>query len=123
MVIGLTRFLLRPRLRCANLATRSYRLLLSQVRTDWLERYGVGPELVETYVDRSTYTDKSLAAANWLRIGQSLGRGRTSASKQARPQSINLKTAIEMATKEHKDRKEKGFRGQGQRRVAHPASE
>ncbi len=34
-----------------------------------------------------------------------------------------LKTAIEMATKEHKDRKEKGFRGQGQRRVAHPTSE
>lgn len=88
LVIGLSRFLLRPGLRCANLATRAYRLLLSQVRADWLERYGVGPELVETYVDRSTYTGKSLAAANWLRIGQSLGRGRTSASKQARPQSV-----------------------------------
>lgn len=87
-VIGLARFLLRPGLRCANLASRSYRMVLSRVRTDWLERYGVRPELVETYVDRSTYTGKSLAAANWLRIGQSLGRGRTSASKKARPQSV-----------------------------------
>ena len=44
-------------------------------------------------------------------------------SVKAGPESLNLKTAIEMATKEHKDLKEKGFRGQGQRRVAHPASE
>jgi hypothetical protein len=87
-VIGLSRFLLRPGLHCANLASRSYRLVLSRVRADWLERYGVRPELVETYVDRSTYTGKSLAAANWLRIGESLGRGRTSASKSARPKSV-----------------------------------
>lgn len=67
-VIGLARFLLRPGLRCANLASRSYRLVLSRVRTDWLERYGVRPELVETYVDRSTYTGKSLAA-HWSKPG------------------------------------------------------
>ncbi len=38
--------------------------------------------------DRSTYTGKSLVAANWLRLGQSLGRGRTTASTAARPQSV-----------------------------------
>jgi hypothetical protein len=37
---------------------------------------------------RPTYTGKSLVAANWLRIGQTQGRGRTSPSKKARPQSI-----------------------------------
>ncbi len=87
-VIGLSRFLIRPELHCANLASRCYRLVLQQVREDWFERYGIRPVLVETYVDRSTYTGKSLAAANWLRIGQSLGRGRTTASKAARPQSV-----------------------------------
>lgn len=87
LVIGLSRFLIRPGLRCANLASRTYRLVLQRVREDWCERYGFQPVLVETYVDRSTYTGKSLVAANWLRIGQSLGRGRTSASKKARPQS------------------------------------
>jgi len=88
LVIGLSRFLIRPGLRCANLASRCYKLVLQQVREDWLERYGLKPVLVETYVDRSTYTGKSLVAANWLRIGQSLGRGRTSPSKKARPQSV-----------------------------------
>lgn len=86
-VIGLSRFLIRPELHCANLASRSYRLVLGRVAQDWFARYGLRPVLVETYVDRSTYTGKSLAAANWLRIGQSLGRGRTSASKAHRPKS------------------------------------
>jgi hypothetical protein len=87
-VIGLSRFLIRPELRCANLASRSYRLILQRVRQDWFDRYGVKPVLVETYVDRSTYTGKSLVAANWLRIGQTLGRGRTSPNRQTRPQSV-----------------------------------
>jgi len=87
-VIGLSRFLLRPELRCANLASRSYRLILQRVRQDWFDRYGVKPVLVETYVDRSTYTGKSLVAANWLRLGQTLGRGRTSPNRQTRPQSV-----------------------------------
>src|ERR1019366_9439982 len=83
-VIGLARFLLRPGLRCANLANRCYALALPRARTDWQERYGVSPFLVETYVDRSTQTGKSLVAAHWLRIGQTLGRGRTTASKKER---------------------------------------
>ena len=87
-VIGLSRFLIRPQLHCANLASRCYRLVLQRVRADWFDRYGIRPLLVETYVDRSTYTGKSLAAANWLRIGQSLGRGRSSPGKQVRPQSV-----------------------------------
>lgn len=87
-VIGLSRFLIRPGIRCANLASRCYRLVLERVRSDWMERYGIEPVLVETYVDRSTQTGKSLVAANWLRIGQSQGRGRTSASKKIRPASV-----------------------------------
>lgn len=88
LVIGLSRFLLRPGLRCANLASRSYQLVSRQVREDWFQRYGVRPVLVETYVDRSTQTGKSLVAASWLRIGQSLGRGRSTFSKKARPHSV-----------------------------------
>ena len=87
LVIGLSRFLIRPELHCANLASRCYQLVLQRVRADWFDRYGVRPVLVETYVDRSTYTGKSLVAANWLRIGQSLGRGRTSPNPRVRPQS------------------------------------
>jgi len=88
LLIGLSRFLIRPELHCANLASRAYGLVLARVRADWFERYGLSPVLVETYVDRSTYTGKSLVAANWLRIGQTQGRGRTCPSQHARPQSV-----------------------------------
>jgi hypothetical protein len=87
-VLGLSRFLLRPGLRCANLSTRCYKLVLKRVRADWLKRYGLQPELVETYVDRSTHTGRSLVAANWLRIGTTQGRGRTSPSAKVRPKSV-----------------------------------
>jgi hypothetical protein len=87
-VIGLSRFLLRPELRCANLASLTYRRVLQRVRADWEARYGIQPVLVETYIDRSTYTGKSLVAANWLRLGQTQGRGRTSPSRSARPKSV-----------------------------------
>ena len=87
-VIGLSRFLIRPGVVCSNLASTVYRLALKQVRPDWLQRYGVEPLLVETYVDRSTHTGRSLVAANWLRIGQSQGRGRSTARKADRPKSL-----------------------------------
>jgi len=75
-VVGLSRFLIRPGLRAPNLASQCYGLVLRQVRRDWQERYGVQPELVETYVDRAHHLGKSLAAANWRRLGSSAGRGR-----------------------------------------------
>ena len=75
-VIGLARFLIRAALRVPNLASRCYGLALRQVGSDWQERYGRKPVLVETYVDRVRHQGRSLAAANWRRLGQSKGRGR-----------------------------------------------
>ncbi|MBI4326012.1 MAG: IS4 family transposase [Chloroflexi bacterium] len=86
-VIGLSRFLIRPGIRWPNLASRCYRLLLERVADDWQERYAVKPVLIETFVDRSTQTGTSLSAANWQRLGQSGGRGRSSPSVQVRPKS------------------------------------
>lgn len=82
-VICLSRFLIRPGLKCANLATYCYGKVLKRVRADWEQRYGIVPVLVETYVDRSTHTGRSLVAANWMRIGTTQGRGRTSPSKKS----------------------------------------
>lgn len=75
-VIGLSRFLIRSGLRVPNLASQCYSLVLGQVGQDWQQRYGLRPVLVETYVDRVHYQGRSLAAANWRRLGQSKGRGR-----------------------------------------------
>jgi hypothetical protein len=86
-VIGLGRFLIRPGVRSRNLASHAYGLLLARVAQDWQERYGVKPVLIETFVDRSTQTGKSLSAANWRRLGQSQGRGRSSPSAQVCPKT------------------------------------
>jgi Domain of unknown function (DUF4338)/Transposase DNA-binding len=81
-VIGLSRFLIRPGLSCPMLASRCYGLVLKQVAADWLERYGIKPVLVETYVDRVQHQGRSLAAANWRRLGESKGRGRDDRQRQ-----------------------------------------
>jgi len=75
-VAGLSRFLIRREVRCANLASKVYSLVLSRLAQDWQARYRVKLLLVETFVDRSCFTGRSLSAANWIRIGQSKGRGR-----------------------------------------------
>ena len=75
-VIGLSRFLIRREVQCANLASKVLSLALKTVADDWLRRYAVKPLLVESFVDRSRFTGRCFAAANWMRIGQSTGRGR-----------------------------------------------
>ena len=84
-VIGLSRFLIRRGLRVPNLASQCYGLALGQVASDWQARYGHQPVLVETYVDRQRHDGRSLAAANWRRLGQSKGRGRDDRRRQQAP--------------------------------------
>jgi hypothetical protein len=81
-VLGLSRFLIRPGLCRPNLASECYGLVLSQVASDWEQRYGLRPVLVETYVDRSSHQGRSLSAANWRRLGESKGRGRDDPRRQ-----------------------------------------
>ncbi len=75
-VIGLSRFLIRKEVRCGRLASKLLSLAIDQVKSDWKVRYGVEPLLVETFVDRTRFLGLSLAAANWRRIGASIGQGR-----------------------------------------------
>jgi len=75
-VIGLSRFLIRQEVHCTNLASKVLSLVLSRVAGDWQTRYGIRPLLVETFVDRSRFTGLCFAAANWMRLGTSLGLGR-----------------------------------------------
>ena len=75
-VVGLWRLLIRREVHCANLVSKVLSDVLARLPEDWQTRYGVRPLLVETFVDRSRFTGRSLSAANWLRIGVSTGRGR-----------------------------------------------
>jgi hypothetical protein len=75
-VVGLSRLLIRQEVQCTNLTSPVLSLALARLPEDWQARYGVQPLLVETFVDRSRLTGRSLSAANWLRVGLSTGRGR-----------------------------------------------
>ena len=79
-VVGLSRFLIRPCVRCRNLASKALSLALRRLPDDFRSRYGYRPLLVETFVDQERHAGTSLAASNWLRVGETAGRGRYAAS-------------------------------------------
>ena len=88
-VIGLSRLLIRPAVRCDNLVSKVWSRVAAGLAEDWFHRYGVRPLLVETFVDRTRFLGRSFAAANWQRLGQSTGRGRLGPrTPQASPKDI-----------------------------------
>lgn len=83
-VVCLSRFLIRPSVRCANLASRVLAMAEEALPADFQQRYGYRPWLLETFVEQQTHTGASHQAANWLKIGQTCGRGRQDRSGQGR---------------------------------------
>ena len=75
-VVGMCRFLIRPGVTCRNLASRVLGRAVRAVGEDFRERYGYRPWLLETFVDEREHSGVSLRAANWVRLGESAGRGR-----------------------------------------------
>ena len=75
-VVGLCRFLIRPGVRCHNLASHVLGRTVREVGEDFERRYGYRPWLLETFVDETAHSGTSLRAANWVRVGESCGRGR-----------------------------------------------
>ena len=75
-VVGLCRFLIRPGVVCRNLASHVLGRAARALREDFERLYGYRPWLCETFVDEREHTGASLRAANWVRVGESAGRGR-----------------------------------------------
>ncbi len=73
-VICNSRFLLVPRV--AHLASHVLSLCARRVRQDWVERYGVRPVLLETYVEQDRFEGICYRSANWVHVGATQGRGR-----------------------------------------------
>lgn len=74
-VVGLSRFLIRPDVRCRNLASHVLGQLLRRLRADFCARYGFAPWLIETFVS-PPFDGASLRASNWQWLGETAGRGR-----------------------------------------------
>lgn len=75
-VINMNRFLIRPMVHCANLASHVLALCVRRVAEDFERRYGVRPWLLESFVENPTYEGSCYKAANWIAAGQTKGRGR-----------------------------------------------
>jgi hypothetical protein len=76
MVVGMSRFLIRPRVQCRNLASKVLGLSLAALPDDFERQYGYRPWLVESFVDTRYYSGACYRAANWIVVGKTKGRGR-----------------------------------------------
>jgi hypothetical protein len=84
-VLDMRRFLIRPSVRCENLASRVLSLVSEQVGADFQRRYGFEPWLLESFVNTEAYEGTCYQAANWLCVGESLGRGRNGPTEPTVP--------------------------------------
>ena len=74
-VVCMSRFLIRPGVSCANLASHVLGRVLRRLPRDFDARYGYRPWLVETFVDPA-HDGTCLRAANFVHVGRTAGRGR-----------------------------------------------
>jgi hypothetical protein len=75
LIVGQSRFLILPWIRCRNLASRTLSMAVERLPTDWEACYGFRPALLETFVE-SRFHGTSYKASNWINVGNTKGRGK-----------------------------------------------
>lgn len=73
----------------AHLASFLLSRCLRRLRADWQCTYGQDLALVETFIQKDRFDGRCYAAANWICVGQTQGRGRNDRFKQ---QTLPVKT-------------------------------
>ena len=76
LVINNRRFLLLPWVEVKYLASRVLSGAAKVVSSDWKNRYGYQPALIETFIDKKRFSGRSYKAANWICLGETIGQGR-----------------------------------------------
>ena len=82
-VIGMSRFLIRPSVRCHNLASMVLGMTLRSVAQDFEDQYRYRPWLVESFVDSEFFAGTCYQATNWVAVGKTKGRGRQDREHQS----------------------------------------
>ncbi len=88
-VVNNDRFLILPWVKVPNLASFLLSRCVRRLRSDWQRIYNHDLALVETFVEAARFKGSCYAAANWICVGQSRGRGRNDRFKQ---QALPVKT-------------------------------
>jgi len=82
-VVNMSRFLIRPSVHCANLASRLLAMAVQRLPDDFEQRFNYRPWLLESFVDSARFPGTCYQAANWIRVGRTQGRGRQDRFRQA----------------------------------------
>lgn len=88
-VVNQDRFVILPWVQIQGLASYLLGRTVRQLRRDWPRVYGHDLALVETFVEKERFAGTAYAAANWICLGQTLGRGRNDRTHQ---QAAPIKT-------------------------------
>ena len=75
-VVAMSRFLIRPCVQCHNLASKVLSMSMGSLADDFEREFNYRPWLVESFVDKSLYSGACYEASNWIRVGETQGRGR-----------------------------------------------
>ena len=86
-IVGMSRYLIRPQVHCRNLASQVLGMVLRRLARDFENRFGFEPLLVESFVDNEAFAGTCYQASNWVKIGQTQGRGRQD-RKWIRPATV-----------------------------------
>lgn len=76
LVVNNARFLILPWIQSKGLASKILSLIQRQLPNDWQARYGFRPVLMETFVETPRHRGTCYQAANWIKVGQTAGRGK-----------------------------------------------
>jgi len=71
-----TRFIVFQWIRTPNLASHILALIARRLSSDWEAKYGHSIMALETYVEYPRFHGSCYRAANWIRVGRTIGRGR-----------------------------------------------
>jgi hypothetical protein len=79
-VVNNDRFVILPWVEIKGLASSLLSRAVHRLRRDWQTVYGHDLALVESFVEQERFAGSAYAAANWLCVGQTVGRGRNDRS-------------------------------------------
>jgi hypothetical protein len=82
LVVNNARFLILPWVRSKGLASKILGRIARRLPTDWQQRYGYRPVLLETFVQSDRFRGTCYKAANWIHVGQTTGRGKLDVTHQ-----------------------------------------
>jgi len=95
-IINNSRFLLFPWVNVRNLISYVWGQIFRSIRSDWQNKWGFSPVLMETFVDPQLYHGTSYQASSWEDLGMTTGQGliRKGKTYKTSPKKIYMKPLV-----------------------------